>query len=110
MKKNEYKKRDANGNQLPEQIGKGLNLEHLAKVKEAREVKNKTIIAEVTTSFKEKWQRKLKEYNLDESTVITKLANIVVNDDDLYMGLLSENVELKQMNKELIEELKKQAK
>jgi len=102
MKKNEYKKRDANGNQLPEQIGKGLNLEHLAKVKEAREVKNKTIIAKVTTSFKEKWQRKLKEHNLDESTVIVKLAEIIINNGDLYMELLSENVKLKQTNKELI--------
>lgn len=102
MKKNEYKKRDANGNQLPEQIGKGLNLEHLAKVKEAREVKNKTIIAKVTTSFKNKWQKKLKEYSLDESTVITNLAEIIINDGDLYMELLSENVELKKTNKELI--------
>ena len=110
MKKNEYKKRDANGNQLPEQIGKGLNLEHLAKVKEAREVKNKTIIAKVTTSFKEKWQRKLKEHNLDESTVIVKLAEIITNYSDLYMSLLSENVELKQTNKELINELKKNIK
>jgi antitoxin component of RelBE/YafQ-DinJ toxin-antitoxin module len=102
MKKNEYKKRDANGNQLPEQIGKGLNLEHLAKVKEAREVKNKTIIAKVTTSFKNKWQSKLKEYSLDESTVITNLAEIIINNGDLYMELLSENVKLKQTNKELI--------
>ncbi len=34
--KNTFKKADANGNQLPEVKGKGLNLTHLLKVKEAR--------------------------------------------------------------------------
>jgi len=36
--KNEYKKRNAIGEKLPEQIGKGLNAEHWEKVKAAREV------------------------------------------------------------------------
>jgi hypothetical protein len=36
--KNEFKKADANGNQLSEQIGKGLNVEHLKKVQDARNV------------------------------------------------------------------------
>lgn len=34
--KNTYKKQDANGNELAEEIGKGLNLVHAAKVSEVR--------------------------------------------------------------------------
>jgi hypothetical protein len=38
MKKNNYKKQDASGNQLPEAIGKGIDAEHLKKVQDARNV------------------------------------------------------------------------
>lgn len=125
MKRNEFKKKDKRGNLIPTKLDAivehwdNVDVELLEKIKVARsklteikkdEKKDKTIIAKVTPTFKTKWQDKLKEYSLDESTVITKLANIIVNDDDLYMGLLSENVELKQTVKELIKELKKQAK
>ena len=36
--KNKYKKSDANGNPLPEQIGKGIDAEHLKKVQDVRNV------------------------------------------------------------------------
>lgn len=56
--KNEFKKKDANGNKLPEQSGKGLNKEHWEEVKKARESKT-SLIAYKDTPTRE---RQLQDY------------------------------------------------
>jgi len=49
--KNKFKKSDANGNQLPEEIGKGLNKEHLQKVMKSR-------ISETYIPIRMSWKEK----------------------------------------------------
>ena len=41
--KNKFKKADAQGNRLPEEIGKGLNKEHLKKVMKESTIKDDII-------------------------------------------------------------------
>ena len=70
--KNRYKKSDANGNPLSEQIGKGIDAEHLKKVQDARNV-------DTMNSFRSKEIDKLKfrdvckELGLDVSLVHREL-------------------------------------
>jgi len=71
--KNTFKKSDANGNKLPEVKGKGLNLTHLLKVKEARR-KEDVINFRCSTEEKINFKLACKEVDgLNESQVARAL-------------------------------------
>jgi hypothetical protein len=77
--KNEYKKRDAKGNKLPEQIGKGLNLEHCNKVLKERENLSETVSFRVTKVDKENFLKQCKKNNLDPTLVNRELYKNFAN-------------------------------
>ena len=78
--KNEFKKRDAQGNQLPEEIGKGLNLEHCNKVMNERNKLSETISFRVTKEDKENFLKECKKNNLDSTLVARELYKKFAND------------------------------
>jgi len=79
--KNEFKKRDAKGNQLPEQIGKGLNAEHWAKVKAAREMLTETIAFRVPEKTKLQLDKFAKGVQLKPSDILKVLLKRLLDDD-----------------------------
>ena len=70
--KNKFKKSDANGNELPEAIGKGVDETHLKKVMKARNMD-----ARITFKSKEidklNFERICKELNINPSLVHREL-------------------------------------
>lgn len=77
--KNQFKKRDAQGNELPEQIGKGLNLEHCNKVIAERRNLSETISFRVTKEDKENFLKECKKNNLDSTLVARELYKNFAN-------------------------------
>lgn len=51
MKKNDYKKKDANGNKLPEQIGKGFNKDYNEKLTQEVKARVSPRIKKLVTDF-----------------------------------------------------------
>ncbi len=78
--KNQFKKRDAQGNQLSEEIGKGLNLEHCNKVMKERNNLSETISFRVTKEDKENFLKECKKNNLDSTLVARELYKKFAND------------------------------
>ena len=79
--KNKFKKRDAKGNQLPEQIGKGLNAEHWAKVKAARENLTETIAFRVSEKTKIQLDKFAKGVQLKPSDILKVLLKRLLDDE-----------------------------
>ena len=78
--KNKIKKSDANGNPLSEQIGKGINAEHLKKVQDARNV-------EAMNSFKSREIDKLRFRDLCDKLGL----NVSLVHRELMLNFIKEN-------------------
>jgi len=79
--KNEFRKRDANGNQLFEQIGKGLNTEHWAKVKASRIKLTETIAFRVSKKTKIQLDKFAKGVQLNPSDILKALLKRLLDDE-----------------------------
>jgi hypothetical protein len=71
--KNNFKKSDAQGNKLPEQIGKGLNKEHLKKVLKETSIKNDIISFKIEREIHDKLIRSANKMNVSKSFIIQEL-------------------------------------
>jgi len=125
--KNEYKKRDAEGNKLPEQIGKGFCKEHYEKVKKARENKDFTLAFRPLNDDYNSFIKFVEVNRLDKTEVLRQMFSAFMKDeihpnkldlivreltlkDEIINDFKEEVEELRQTNKELINELKKEIK
>lgn len=72
---NKFKKSDSKGVELKEQIGKGLDECHLAKVLKAREPKSNTISFKIKESTNILLDKKAEELNIPKSFIIQELIN-----------------------------------
>jgi len=71
--KNNFKKSDAQGNKLPEQIGKGLNKEHLKKVLKETSIKDDIISFKIEREIHDKLIRSANKMNVSKSFIIQEL-------------------------------------
>ena len=71
--KNNFKKSDAQGNKLPEQIGKGLNKEHLKKVLKETSIKDDIISFKIEREIHDKLIRSANKMNVTKSFIIQEL-------------------------------------
>jgi len=77
---NKYKKADANGNQLPEQIGKGLT-PHWDKIKDQyREPLDDIITFKISKKDKQCFEKLLEMNNLDKSKVLRAAVKEINNE------------------------------
>tara|TARA_R100000544_G_C2182021_1_gene37350 strand:+ start:339 stop:590 length:252 start_codon:yes stop_codon:yes gene_type:complete len=72
--KNKYKKSDAKGNKLNENMGSGLNLDHFLKVKEAR-LMNADIRFRINISDKLRLKEVAAKIEVSESEILRCLLN-----------------------------------
>ena len=80
--KNEFKKRDAKGNQLPEKIGKGINKEHLEKVMNERNLLDEIITCKISKKDKEEFLKECAIMRLNPSFVIREMINNFKNNQN----------------------------
>jgi len=71
--KNKFKKSDAQGNKLPEKIGKGINEEHLKEVLEERNNKDSVLNVRISSDINEKLIKKCENNNVSKSFYIQEL-------------------------------------
>ena len=71
--KNNFKKSDAQGNKLPEQIGKGLNKEHIKKVLKETSIKDDIISFKIEREIHDKLIRSANKMNVSKSFIIQEL-------------------------------------
>ena len=71
--KNNFKKSDAQGNKLPEQIGKGLNKEHIKKVLKETSIKDDIISFKIEREIHDKLIRSGNKMNVSKSFIIQEL-------------------------------------
>jgi len=71
--KNKFKKVDAKGNRLPEQIGKGINKEHLKKVMKETTIKDDMISFKIEREIHDKLIRAANKMNVTKSFILQEL-------------------------------------
>ena len=71
--KNKFKKPDAQGNRLPEEIGKGINKEHLKKVMKESTIKDDIISFKIEREIHDKLIRASNKLNVSKSHIIQEL-------------------------------------
>jgi len=75
--RNKFKKVDANGESLPEEIGKGINEEHLKKVIDYRHTMTREIVYDDVITFKINSNEKIEFFECFGNS--TELRNMVRN-------------------------------
>ena len=71
--KNKFKKSDANGNKLPEEIGKGINKDHLEKVMKEINTKDDIISFKIESDIHDKLIKSASKRGVSKSFIIQEL-------------------------------------
>ena len=71
--KNKFKKADAQGNKLPEEIGKGINTEHLKKVLQETSPNDAFFHLRISTDIFEKIKERSEEMEVSKSFYVRQL-------------------------------------
>ena len=77
--KNEYKKQDSEGNPLPEQIGKGIDVEHEKKVLKER-LNDASITFKLPSKLKTQWEDLVGK---NQSHILRLFIKDVVENEDV---------------------------